>query len=718
MIRKEIFCHLLILLIALGCQSVGQAQDTAQLKAQVKEIADADWQYTLEQNIFLRLKYGLPIKKLPDISVEQAGRDADYARSLIRKIDAVPKQRLDHEDALTLDILRWQAQNAVEEQKYYWLMFPVTPYVAGQSLNFIHQVLAGHRFKTADDLANYLGLADEYAAQLDQMLAKLKGQDRKGVRLPKPELPAVVALFSAHRANSEKIFSVASPRFSDLADAATSDFQVRLQAAIRERINPAFDRLIAFLQGDYEQRAPETVGYSQYPGGKAYYRYLVRLHTTLNLTPEQVHEIGLKRVEELSRQMQQIRDGLGFKGSQAEFHQMLRTNPRFLAKTPAEVEERYMSYIRRMEPLIARYFAKTPKASYGVKRLNPAVEASMTFGYYQPPTPDNPIGQYHYNGSQLQDRSLVMAGPLIYHELIPGHHFHLASQNENTELPMARREFLLAGAFNEGWGNYGAGLAAEAGLLDDPYDRYGKAIFDMFISVRLVVDTGMNCFGWPLQPDRKLSFDPPRPTTQRAFDSFISDPANPVPYRQRPIDVRSGWTTWLVEDQRFVDHRPDVLSWMSDPLNDDVVVSGKIVANLFAATTGTDSDWIVKLIDVYPEKYTPDPKMGGYQLMIAGDVARGRYRSSFEKPEPIVPGSVTRYEIGFPANDHVFLKGHRIMVQVQSTWFPVIDRNPQRFVPNIFLAKDSGFQRATQRVFRSGRHASHIAVPVVEPARQ
>jgi putative CocE/NonD family hydrolase len=182
--------------------------------------------------------------------------------------------------------------------------------------------------------------------------------------------------------------------------------------------------------------------------------------------------------------------------------------------------------------------------------------------------------------------------------------------------------------------------------------------------------------------------------------------------------VHSGWTTWLVEDQRFSDHRPDVLTWVSDELTTDVVISGKVIANLFASTTGTDSDWIVKVIDVYPEKYAPDPKMGGYQLMIAGDVLRGRYRNSFEKPEPTVPNSVARYQIGFPANDHVFLKGHRLMVQVQSTWFPVIDRNPQRFVPNIFLAKESDFQPATQRVFRSGLHASYIELPMVESMRQ
>jgi putative CocE/NonD family hydrolase len=152
-------------------------------------------------------------------------------------------------------------------------------------------------------------------------------------------------------------------------------------------------------------------------------------------------------------------------------------------------------------------------------------------------------------------------------------------------------------------------------------------------------------------------------------------------------------------------------------LDQDITVSGKIVANLFASTSGTDSDWIVKLIDVYPERYEPDPKMGGYQLMIAGDVLRGRYYKSWEKPEALPANQVVHYQIPFPANDHVFQKGHRIMVQVQSTWFPVIDRNPQRFVPNIFLAKESDFQPATQRVFRAGQQASHIAVPVVQSAR-
>jgi putative CocE/NonD family hydrolase len=323
-------------------------------------------------------------------------------------------------------------------------------------------------------------------------------------------------------------------------------------------------------------------------------------------------------------------------------------------------------------------------------------------------------------------------GPLKIYELLERHD----STNKN---------FLVVGPWNHGgWsrgegqklGRIDFGSATAAYYRKDVLARFlayhlkgkGNPDFPEALTFRTGANEWVRHDTWPpkrnivarrlyLHAGRKLSFEPPRTITRVTFDSYVSDPANPVPYRPRPIDVRSGWTTWLVEDQRFVDHRPDVLSWASEPLKDDVVVSGKIVANLFAATTGTDSDWIVKLIDVYPENYQPDPKMGGYQLMIAGDVARGRYRKSFEKPEAVVPDSVTHYQIGFPANDHVFLKGHRIMVQVQSTWFPVIDRNPQRFVPNIFLAKDSDFQRATQRVFRSGRHASYIALPVVATAQ-
>jgi uncharacterized protein len=216
----------------------------------------------------------------------------------------------------------------------------------------------------------------------------------------------------------------------------------------------------------------------------------------------------------------------------------------------------------------------------------------------------------------------------------------------------------------------------------------------------------------------RLSFDKPESSGPRDFDSYTSDPANPVPYRRRPIEPTyyasgSGWYTWLLEDQRFIQGRPDVASWETETLQSDVTVAGDIVAHLFASTSGSDSDWFVKLIDVYPEQYTEDPKMGGYQLIIADEVFRGRFRKSFEHPEPISPNHVNEYTIDLHTNNHAFLKGHKIMVQVQSTLFPLIDRNPQKFVDNIFKAGASDYQSAEQHIFRSSRFPSHISLPVV-----
>jgi uncharacterized protein len=198
----------------------------------------------------------------------------------------------------------------------------------------------------------------------------------------------------------------------------------------------------------------------------------------------------------------------------------------------------------------------------------------------------------------------------------------------------------------------------------------------------------------------------------------VSDPASPVPYRKRPIlpmmSAGSGWSTWLANDQRFLKGRADVVSWTTAPLTSDVVIAGDIAAHLFASTTGTDADWVAKLIDVYPDQGEADPALNGFQFMVANDVLRGRFRRGFEHPAPTVANHVDEYVIDLHSQDYRFRSGHRIMVQVQSTWFPLIDRNPQTFVPNIFAAKDSDFRASTHRIYRSSQRASRVEVSVRE----
>jgi putative CocE/NonD family hydrolase len=206
--------------------------------------------------------------------------------------------------------------------------------------------------------------------------------------------------------------------------------------------------------------------------------------------------------------------------------------------------------------------------------------------------------------------------------------------------------------------------------------------------------------------------------TGSGFDSYVSDPAKPVPYLPRPIHIggdegETSWQTWLVSDQRNAAARPDVLSYVTPVLSESVKISGEPIANLIASTSGTDGDFVVKLIDVYPDEVGREPKMGGYQLMISADILRGRYRDSFSNPKAMPADQKQIYRFALPTANHVFLPGHRIMVQVQSSWFPVYDRNPQNYVENIFFAKPADYKKATIKVFGGGSSASYVDLPVV-----
>lgn len=308
----------------------------------------------------------------------------------------------------------------------------------------------------------------------------------------------------------------------------------------------------------------------------------------------------------------------------------------------------------------------------------------------------------------------------------------------------AHKNFLVIGPWNHGGWAYGSGNKLGNINFDDSTGKYfrkeiqarwfayylkGKG--DGQFAEAVCFQTGSNIWkryeSWPpkeavkknlyLQKDGRLSFEQPRTSGSEDYDSYVSDPAHPVPYRTRPIEETYGpgsrWYTWLTEDQRFVDNRPDVQTWKTEILEDDLTVTGKLLAKLFATSTGTDADWVVKLIDVYPEKFPQEPKMAGYELMVANDVLRGRFRNSFKSPVPINPGVVESYTIDLHSLDHVFKKGHRVMVQIQSSWFPIIDRNPQKFVPNIFDATDDDFKIATQKIYRSAEAPSHIELSVM-----
>jgi hypothetical protein len=231
-----------------------------------------------------------------------------------------------------------------------------------------------------------------------------------------------------------------------------------------------------------------------------------------------------------------------------------------------------------------------------------------------------------------------------------------------------------------------------------------------------------------LRSHGKLAFDPPPASATSTasgaaapphalahtaeYDSYISDPAHPIPYLPRPDDG-NGWRTWLLQDQRFVDDRPDVATWKSEPLAEDLTIAGDVVAHLFASTTGTDADWVVKLIDVYPDSVPDRPSLGGYELMVNADIMRGRYWKGFSEATPIAANAVTAFNVDLHQQLYRFQKGHRLMVQVQSSWFPLYDRNPQTFVANIFRARPSDFRAQVHRVWHTERFPSHVSVRIL-----
>jgi uncharacterized protein len=324
-------------------------------------------------------------------------------------------------------------------------------------------------------------------------------------------------------------------------------------------------------------------------------------------------------------------------------------------------------------------------------------------------------------------------GPLKIYELLEKHD----KNNQN---------FLVVGPWNHGGWSGGPGDRLGRIAFDSPTGKHFREKVQapwfahhlkdkgkLAQPEALMFQTGTNKWvshgRWPpknalesklyFRANGKLAYDPPPAGAPDAFDRYTSDPAKPVPYRPRPVTPTypgPEWRVWMVEDQRFTHQRPDVLSYETEPLTEDVVVVGALSAHLFGATTGSDCDWIVRLIDVYPEACAKDPSMGGYQLLISGEPARARFRNSFEKPEAVTPGEVNEYKIDLHWSHHCFRKGHKIMVQVQSTWFPLIDRNPQKYVANIFEARDADFQVAEQRVHRSPRFPSHVCLQVSNAA--
>jgi uncharacterized protein len=339
-----------------------------------------------------------------------------------------------------------------------------------------------------------------------------------------------------------------------------------------------------------------------------------------------------------------------------------------------------------------------------------SVPTLTVHGLYDQEDIYGPIASYHAmeQSDSRNDRNYLLIGPWFHGQQDPW--FHGASGSHLGAIP---------------WGSDTTRYFLDEAMLPF-FDRYLK---DRAPAVPIppvrAFQTGVNQWrthsSWPtagvtptklyLRESSAASLEAPQ--GRPAYDEYVSDPAKPVPYRVQPILPNDAsdttWGRWLVDDQRPFNSRPDVLTYVSEPLTEPLTISGGVMAELLASTSGTDADWVVKLIDAYPDEYPSQPDLGGYELMISSDILRGRYRESFEVAKPIRPNTTLPYRIRMPHANHTFMPGHRIMVQVQSSWFPLYDRNPQSFVDNIAYAPLQAYRKATQRIY----HGSYVELPVV-----
>ena len=458
---------------------------------------------------FVQQTLGILPARLPDLSLSEAERRSKVGRSLLKRAEAIDADTLPHDLALTLRLVRFRARNWAREADWYWKvvdplgigffgMFLPTAYCGGWLINVLNSQLAAFRFEHAGDCGRYLALVADYTRLVEQFNERTSGQAARGMRMPKVQVQQARALLAALKRSVREAVTVAPERLSAVSN---GNFSLEVEGLIEKGLESAFDAALNALSDDYMALAPDETGLGQYDGGREIYEALVELHTTLDLSPDQVHARGLARMAQIGYAMEAIRSELGFGGDRAAFNAYLSADSRWSATSVDAVTKVFQCYIERVKPRLPEYFDVLPKAAYGTAPLPTALQSSMTFGYYDAPRPGRNEGLYLFNAGNHTKHPTLNIGALTYHELMPGHHLHFATQRENEKLHPFRK-YSFVNAYNEGWAEYAATFAGEIGMYEQPEERYGRLLQEALLTCRLVVDTGMNVLGWSLERAR------------------------------------------------------------------------------------------------------------------------------------------------------------------------------------------------------------------------
>ena len=465
----------------------------SQSKAQLDELVSETWEALVARDPSVASRAGRKVTYCGRKDLAEAETVAAAARRGLERLDKIQLSGLARADRLTAAYLRHRLNMDVDEPQRWWTNFCIAPYSSSILASVPQLLFPGIDLTGPAEAERYTKLAIEFVDAVEAMRERVLSQSARGWRFPKPALLNARKTIEGLAASSAAAILLVDGR------AASPRMRSAIASIVEDRLKPAFNRLLDAIGTDYEAAAPTAVGMMHQPGGADAYRIWIRFHLGYDADPNELHRIGLEEVGRLAAKMKWVRsEHFGHDDDEASFHERLRRDPKAKAPTAEALESTYRRHLARMAPVFSRLFLKAPRGKPEVKRLPVELEAGMTFGYYEDPREAGGDGVYFFSGKGIPDRLQLNAAPLIFHELVPGHHIHTARQMENEALPELRRNTFF-GVFDEGWAEYSAGLAEEEGFYGDPYDLYGWLSHQRFVAQRLVVDTGLNALGWTFE---------------------------------------------------------------------------------------------------------------------------------------------------------------------------------------------------------------------------
>lgn len=496
----------------------------------VRAAAQALWDLRLADP-YTRASNGMEVLSLPSGSLEEAEADATRASAIEATLRAIDMNTLAESPRLTLEYLREALLQQARAPRLWWTSSPVTPYASYHFSYYAQQIIGAGIPATAQERERKAGLWSDLAQALRTAGLRLDAQAARGWRLARPALAPTAHAWRMLRTALQSSLTIKATGGEDAARWREAAARLR-----DHEVLPAIDEVLARLvDADYAARAPAHAGLCHLPDGAAVYAEQIRAHLTIDEDPHRLHQLGHEELLQLAERMRAVRERIGFTGSAADFYHRLKCDPRVIARTPEDVGQRYQRCLQRIEPLLPQWFSRLPKSPCRTQRLEAEQEAGMTYGYYDKPHRVGEEGVYRFNASNLAERSQLQVASLVYHELWPGHHLHLALQMEHGHLPPIRRTSTEWSVFNEGWAEYASGLADEMGLYDDPYDLYGRLVHECFVTQRLVVDTGLNALGWTLERARDFmsehTLEGPAQVASETLRYATDMPAQALAYR-------------------------------------------------------------------------------------------------------------------------------------------------------------------------------------------